>query len=102
MIRGGRHITEILCPSASCSRLEDITRSVDPYWEIMEVQTRREDYGATCAEWLRRLRLNEATIRERWGDKVMDDYDRYLRTCVRGFEMHYQSLAQYALRRIDR
>lgn len=95
-------LTYEIFPGGLSLRLEDITRSVDPYWEIMEVQTRREDYGATCAEWLRRLRLNEATIRERWGDKVMDDYDRYLRTCVRGFEMHYQSLAQYALRRIDR
>jgi cyclopropane-fatty-acyl-phospholipid synthase len=47
------------------------------------------------------MRRSEATIRERWGDKVFDDYDRYLSTCVRAFEMHYSSLAQYELRRID-
>ncbi len=35
------------------------------------------------------------------GDQVFDDYDRYLSTCVTGFQNHYQSLAQYALRRID-
>jgi cyclopropane-fatty-acyl-phospholipid synthase len=32
---------------------------------------------------------------------VYDDYERYLSTCVKGFEKHYQSLAQYSLRRID-
>lgn len=94
-------LTYHIFPGGLSLRLEDIARAVNPYWEIMEVQTRREDYQKTCAEWLRRLRENEGEIRERWGDHVFDDYDRYLRTCVRAFEMHYQSLAQYALRRID-
>ena len=94
-------LTYEIFPGGLSLRLEDVVRAVNPYWEIMEVRTRREDYQKTCAEWLRRLRMNEKTIRENWGDKVFDDYDRYLRTCVRGFEMHYQSLAQYALRRID-
>ena len=52
-------------------------------------------------EWLRRLRLNEKTIRGKWGDKVFDDYDRYLSTCVRAFDIHYSSLAQFELKRID-
>ena len=94
-------VTYEIFPGGLSLRLEDIVMSVNPYWEILEIKTRREDYGKTTAEWLRRLRLNEATIREKWGDKVFDDYDRYLRTCVRSFDMHYQSLAQYSLRRID-
>ena len=94
-------LTYEIFPGGLSLRLEDVVKAVNPYWEIMEVRTRREDYQKTCGEWLRRLRLNEDTIRARWGDKVFDDYDRYLRTCVRGFEMHYQSLAQYSLRRID-
>ncbi len=94
-------VTQEIFPGGLSLRLEDIMMAVNPYWEIMEVKTRREDYRQTCAEWLRRLRLNEAVIREKWGDKVFDDYDRYLDTCVIGFENHYQSLAQYALRRID-
>ncbi|MFT5434589.1 MAG: cyclopropane-fatty-acyl-phospholipid synthase [Myxococcota bacterium] len=94
-------LTYEIFPGGLSLRLEDVIRSVSPYWEVMEVQVRREHYEKTCAEWLRRLRLNEGTIRETWGDKVFDDYDRYLRTCVRAFQMQYQSLAQYALRRID-
>ena len=47
------------------------------------------------------MRAHEASIRKQWGDQVFDDYDRYLSTCVRAFEMHYSSLAQLELRRID-
>lgn len=94
-------LTYEIFPGGLSLRLEDVIESVSPYWEVMEVRTRREDYEKTTAEWLLRLRKHEDHIRETWGDKVFDDYDRYLRTCVRSFNMHYQSLAQYALRRID-
>lgn len=94
-------LTYHIFPGGLSLRLEDVVQAVNPYWEIMEIRTRRVDYQLTCAEWLNRLRQNEAHIRATWGDAVFDDYDRYLRTCVRGFDKHYQSLAQYALRRID-
>ncbi len=94
-------LTYAIFPGGLSLRLEDIVKAVNPYWEIMEVQTRREHYEKTCAEWLRRMRLHETHIRATWGNQVFDDYDRYLRTCVRGFQMHYQSLAMYSLRRID-
>ena len=55
----------------------------------------------TTAEWLRRLRAHEKRSAQKWGDQVFDDYDRYLSTCVRAFDKHYCSLAQYELRRID-
>jgi len=94
-------VTYEIFPGGLSLRLEDIVMAVNPYWEIMEIKTRREHYQKTCAEWLRRLRDHEGEIRDRWGEKVFVDYDRYLATCVTGFENHYQSLAQYALRRID-
>ena len=93
--------THVIFPGGLNPRLEDIIQAVNPYWEVMQVNTRREHYGRTTGEWLRRLRLNETTIRSKWGDKVFEDYDRYLSTCVRAFDMHYSSLAQYELRRID-
>jgi cyclopropane-fatty-acyl-phospholipid synthase len=93
--------THTIFPGGLNPRLEDIIQAVNPYWEVMQVNTRREHYGRTTGEWLRRMRLHEKTIRAKWGDKVFDDYDRYLSTCVRAFEMHYSSLAQYELRRID-
>jgi cyclopropane-fatty-acyl-phospholipid synthase len=94
-------VTTQIFPGGLSLRMEDVVRSVSPWWEIRTVQTRREHYRRTCAEWLRRLRAAEPVVRERWGDRVFEDYDRYLSTCVRAFERHYQSLAQWALVRVD-
>jgi cyclopropane-fatty-acyl-phospholipid synthase len=100
-IRDVGWVTYKIFPGGITPRMEDIVQAVNPYWEIVTVKTRREDYGKTCWHWRDRLRRNEALIRRQWGDEVFEDYDRYLSTCVRSFEKHYQSLAQWSLRRID-
>jgi cyclopropane-fatty-acyl-phospholipid synthase len=92
--------THEIFPGGLNPRLEELTMAINPYWEVMTQYTRREHYQRTTGEWLRRLRLNEKTIRAKWGDKVFDDYDRYLSTCVRAFDIHYSSLVQMELRRI--
>jgi cyclopropane-fatty-acyl-phospholipid synthase len=94
-------VTYEIFPGGIVPRLEEIVAAVNPYWEIVELKTRRLDYLKTTWHWRDRLRKNEAKIRATWGDKVYQDYDRYLSTCVTGFEKHYQSLAQYSLKRID-
>jgi cyclopropane-fatty-acyl-phospholipid synthase len=94
-------VTYEIFPGGITPRLEEIVAAVNPYWEVVEIKTRRLDYMKTTWHWRDRLRKNEARIRSQFGDKVFDDYDRYLSTCVRGFEKHYQSLAQYSLKRID-
>ncbi|MBM4377376.1 MAG: class I SAM-dependent methyltransferase, partial [Deltaproteobacteria bacterium] len=79
-------------------RLEELIMAVRPYWEVVELRTQRTCYGKTTGEWLRRLRLHEAKIRETWGDKVFEDYDRYLSTCVRAFANEWSSDVQLKLR----
>jgi len=93
--------THEIFPGGLNPRLEELIQAVNPYWEVMQVNSRREHYQRTTGEWLRRLRLNEDKIRSTWGDKVFEDYDRYLSTCVNAFDKHYSSLAQLELRRID-
>ncbi|HKA91679.1 MAG TPA: cyclopropane-fatty-acyl-phospholipid synthase family protein [Haliangiales bacterium] len=94
-------VTYEIFPGGIVPRLEEIIAAVNPYWEVLEVKTRRLHYKRTTEHWRQRLRDHEKVIKEKWGAKLYADYDRYLSTCVRGFEMHYQSLAQYSLRRID-
>ncbi len=91
---------DVIFPGGLNPRLEELVAAVNPYWEIVELKTRRLDYGKTTGEWLRRMRLHEKTIRERWGDQVFDDYDRYLSTCVRAFANHWSSDVQMKLRHI--
>lgn len=89
---------DIVFPGGLNPRLEDLVMAVRPYWEIVELRTQRTSYGRTTAEWLRRLRLNETQIRQNWGDRVFEEYDRYLSTCVRAFEREWSSDVQMKLR----
>lgn len=91
---------DVIFPGGLNPRLEELVAAVNPHWEIVELHTRREDYGRTTAEWLRRMRLAETKIRATWGDQVFDEYDRYLSTCVRAFANHWSSDVQMKLRRI--
>ncbi|WP_411888286.1 class I SAM-dependent methyltransferase [Hydrocarboniphaga effusa] len=95
-------VTSKIFPGAISPRLEAIFESVLPYWEIVQLNTRREHYARTTTEWRARLRQNEGQIRENWGDAVYVEYERYLSACVMAFEEGYQSLAQFSLRRLDR
>jgi cyclopropane-fatty-acyl-phospholipid synthase len=94
-------VTHEIFPGGLNPRIEEVVQAVNPYWEIIEMHSRRMDYRRTTFEWRRRLRDHKDEIRKKWGDKVFEDYDRYLSTCVTAFDKHYSSLAQYSLRRID-
>ncbi|PIE18417.1 MAG: cyclopropane-fatty-acyl-phospholipid synthase [Proteobacteria bacterium] len=96
-----RFTADVIFPGGLNPRIEELVAAISPRWELIELHMMREDYGKTTAEWYRRLRMHEATIRERWGDQVYDDYDRYLNACVRQFRLHYSGDVQMKLRRID-
>ncbi len=95
-----RFTADVIFPGGLNPRLEDLVMAAHPAWEVLELRTQRESYGKTTGEWLRRLRLHEATIRGTYGDEVYDDYDRYLSTCVRAFDNHWSSDVQMKLRKV--
>lgn len=94
-------VTYAIFPGGITPRMEDVVAAASPWWEILEVRTRRLHYKRTCEKWLEGLRSHEREIRERWGDDVFRDYEKYLSTCVTAFDRHCQSLAQWCLKRID-
>jgi len=96
-----RFTADVIFPGGLNPRIEELVAAISPRWELIELHMMRENYGKTTAEWLRRLRLHEDTIRAKWGDLVYDDYDRYLNACVRQFKLHYSGDVQMKLRRID-
>jgi len=100
-LRDLQFTADVIFPGGLNPRIEELVAAISPRWELIELHMRREDYGKTTAEWLRRMQLHEAHIRETWGDQVYDDYDRYLKACVRQFDMHYSGDVQMKLRRID-
>jgi len=94
-------VTYKIFPGAITPRLEAIMASVNPYWEVVELQTRREHYARTLEHWHARFRQNEKTVRERWGAARFDEYDLYLGAMAQAFMEGYGSLAQLSLRRLD-
>jgi len=92
---------DVIFPGGLNARLEELVMAVNPSWEILELHTRRVDYGKTTGEWLRRMRSHEKTIKDKWGEQLFNDYDRYLSTCVRAFANHWSSDVQMKLKRID-
>jgi cyclopropane-fatty-acyl-phospholipid synthase len=91
---------DVIFPGGLNPRLEELVMAVNPSWEIVELKTRRTHYGKTTAEWLRRMQMHEKDIRAKYGDKIYDEYDRYLSTCVRAFKNHWSSDVQMKLRHI--
>jgi cyclopropane-fatty-acyl-phospholipid synthase len=96
-----RHSTYTIFPGAVTPRVEDIIVAANPYYEVMEMYSMRDDYKKTTQEWLNRLERNEAKVLQKWGKQVYGDYVRYLSTCVKAFEKNWQSLHQFSLRRLD-
>jgi cyclopropane-fatty-acyl-phospholipid synthase len=93
--------TQNIFPGAITPRLETVIQTASPYWEVMEIRTRREHYRRTVTEWLNRLSSHERVVRENWGTQVFSEYHRYLAACAMAFAENYQSLAQLILRRCD-
>jgi cyclopropane-fatty-acyl-phospholipid synthase len=100
---------DIIFPGGLNPRMEELVEACGQSWEIVQLNTRRQDYGKTTAEWLRRFRANkEKIMASGWGTKVMangetvwTNYDRYLSTCVKAFANHWSSDVQMKLRKKD-
>jgi cyclopropane-fatty-acyl-phospholipid synthase len=90
---------DVIFPGGRNPRLEELVMAVRPHFEIEELRMQRTSYRRTTAEWYRRLLVNETEIRQRWGDKVFEEYDRYLSTCVKAMDLYWSGDVQLKLRR---
>jgi cyclopropane-fatty-acyl-phospholipid synthase len=88
-------------PGAISPRLEELVVAMSPYWELVELFTRRTHYAQTCRAWRERLVESEAVVRERFGGELFERYERYLRVAATSFDQGYATLGQLRLRRKD-
>ena len=91
---------DVIFPGGLNPRIEELVVAINPKWELERMTMRRTSYRKTTAEWLARFQAHEVVIREKWGNQVYEDYDRYLSTCVRAFDNHWSGDVQMKLRRI--
>jgi len=94
-----RFANNVVFPGGLCPRAEDLVVAVNPYYEVMEMHSRRLHYQRTAGHWLERLQRNRRIIEDRWGRELFTGYVRYLTFCVRAFDQNFQSLHQFSLRR---
>lgn len=100
-IREMAEVTAAVLPGSKCARLHEVVKASGAHWELQRLVTRRPDYVRTLREWHRRLVAHEPVIRERWGDRVFAEYERYLRGCAVAFDRGYLTVAQISFRRVD-
>ncbi|NYI06025.1 SAM-dependent methyltransferase [Allostreptomyces psammosilenae] len=81
--------------------ISEILAGAEGFWEVLSVQSHRDDYVRTEDEWLRRLNANEATVRERWGDALFETASRVIRRERRALADGAFSVAVVSLRRVD-
>jgi cyclopropane-fatty-acyl-phospholipid synthase len=100
-----RFTAEVIFPGGLNPRLEELISSCSSSWEVIALVTNRLNYRDTAAHWLYRFRQNHETIMGKGlggrlmsnGETVWNNYERYLATCVRAFEMHWSSGVQMCL-----
>lgn len=88
-------------PGAISPRLEELVVAMSPYWELVELFTRRPHYARTCRVWRERLVERESDVRARFGGELFERYERYLRVAATSFDEGYATLGQFRLRRKD-
>lgn len=91
---------DVIFPGGLNPRIEELVQAISPAWEIEEMHMMRKDYMRTTQEWYDRFLAHEDVIRAKWGDRVFEDYDRYLGLCPKAFSKHWSGDVQFKLRKI--
>jgi cyclopropane-fatty-acyl-phospholipid synthase len=93
-------LPEHVFPDSDLPFLHEIIAASHPYLEVLLVETSRDDYARTLAEWLRRLRAGRASILAMpGGSDLYEHYRAYLQQSLIGFRWNRITLARLILRR---
>ncbi len=77
----------------------EVFEAANPFFDVIYAESRGEDYALTLREWLKRLRANKAEIIAAHGEKLFDQYEKYLRRCTYAFENNTVTLMRFVMSR---
>lgn len=77
--------------------LTEILGAADPYFEVVSVKARRQDYARTCAVWLERIAARRGEALELVGDTTVRRFESYLAAAGPAFEQGMMNLYQIVL-----
>lgn len=99
-LRDTKYLLKNVFPGTASPSLEDIKAAINGRYEIADQKNIGEDYCKTLTEWQTRLNLNKTAIKETFGAKLFEHYDRYFTMAHRGFESGLLDLLQVSLKRL--
>jgi cyclopropane-fatty-acyl-phospholipid synthase len=74
--------------------LGEITSSAVPWFELLQLRSRRLDYKRTCETWLENLQSHEESALKILGQRKLKHYQAYLKACCIAFESRCATLYQ--------
>lgn len=87
-------------PDSDVPRLSELVTAAGKLFEIATLRNDRLHYARTCVEWLAALRRNRGPAVELVGEAKVAQYERYLSSSARQFELNNVGLLRFSLRRI--
>ena len=95
-------IVNNIFPESDLPCLVEIVAALAPMFEVVELRNDRQDYVRTLKVWLKNLKENREEVSSIVGEKVVNDYEKYLQHSIFGFASGAQNLFRITICRIDK
>jgi cyclopropane-fatty-acyl-phospholipid synthase len=88
-------------PESDLPRLAELTEAVERQFEVVRLRNDPHDYSRTIQHWLRSFRENREEIVQLVGEPRAMEYERFLASAIKGFDIGVFNLFRVTLRRVD-
>jgi cyclopropane-fatty-acyl-phospholipid synthase len=78
----------------------EIFEASERLFDVVSVRNDPDHYARTCRAWLDRLRARRERAAELVGERVVTDYERYLRAAIGAFDRRHLGLLRIVFQRI--
>ncbi|MDE3070822.1 MAG: class I SAM-dependent methyltransferase [Acidobacteriota bacterium] len=87
-------------PESELPWIAEIFEASQRRFEVVSVHNDPHDYVLTLGAWLERLQASRTRAAELLGERVVGDYERYLRTAALAYERHHLGLLRAVFERV--
>jgi cyclopropane-fatty-acyl-phospholipid synthase len=88
-------------PESDMPRLVELVEAMERSFEVERLRNDPEHYARTGRVWLESIRRNRDSLVELVGEDRVVDYERFLSSGIKGYELGVFNLFRITLRRVD-
>ena len=89
-------------PESNLPYLAEVVQAAEPWFHLMEMHNRPQDYARTLREWLRRLKASREPLSAEYGFDTVQRYKRANTAFALAFEYEVTGLCRFVLRKRGR